>query len=89
LVNIIYKTVENQIEGEYDCAYPLNTSFMEIASAARLAFNSQSQIVFDYSFEDIPDVGINFETSLYEKINFNPKISINAGMQILAKQLNR
>ena len=70
LANIIYKTVENKIEGEYDCAYPFNTSFMKIAEAARIAFGSKSEIIFDHSFEDIPDFKIKFETTLYEKINF-------------------
>jgi nucleoside-diphosphate-sugar epimerase len=84
LVKIIYKTVEDKIEGEYDCAYPVNISFSEIAEAARVVFKSKSEVVFDSSFENISDIGINFETSLYPKINFYPEISLNVGIQMLA-----
>jgi nucleoside-diphosphate-sugar epimerase len=89
LANIIYKTVQHKIEGEYDCAYPKDTSFIEIAKAAKVAFNSNSEIVFDHSFEDIPDINIKFETSLYEKIHFKPEISIYSGMNIIAEYLGR
>ncbi len=88
LAKIIYRTVFDNIEGDYDCAFPYDTSFLEIAEAAKVAFNSKSEIVFDQSFEDVPDVGIKFETSLYKKINFKPEISIFNGIQNFANYLS-
>ena len=89
LATIIYRTVHDKIEGDYDCAYPLNTSFVEIAKAAKAAFNSNSDIVFDKTLQDIEDLNIQFETSLYEKINFYPEISMSIGMQMLANYLGK
>jgi nucleoside-diphosphate-sugar epimerase len=84
LANIIYKSISNGIEGEFDCAFPSNISFIEIAEAAKAAFNSSSEIYFDTSFPDIEDINIEFETSLYPKINFYPRITIKEGMKMLS-----
>ncbi|MDC1327342.1 SDR family oxidoreductase [Ulvibacter sp.] len=89
LSNIIYYSLQNEIEGDYDCAFPENTSFLAIANAAKLAFKSNSEIVFDDKYEDQADINIEFETSLYKNIDYHPKISINRGMRMLAECFNK
>jgi nucleoside-diphosphate-sugar epimerase len=89
LSNIIYYSLQNEIEGDFDCAFPDNTSFLEIANAAKFAFKSSSRILFDGSYGNIADMDIAFETSLYSQIDYFPKISINLGMHMLAEYFNK
>ena len=87
LTNIIYLCIQNGIEGEYDCAFPTNVSFKEIADAAKSSFNSSSEIVFDTSMPDTADLDIEFDTSLYSKINFYPKIPMKEGIKMFSDYL--
>lgn len=80
LCTIIFKTVIYKIGGEFDCANPKNITFIDIANAAKIVFKSNSEIIFDTSKDDITDLEIDFKYNLYELIDFQPKISIQEGI---------
>jgi nucleoside-diphosphate-sugar epimerase len=84
VAEIIYKTVEMGIEGDYDCVFYGNITFTEIAIAAKLAFNSSSEILFDPNKPDIEDNVTEINTRLYDLIDYYPKITIEEGMRRLA-----
>jgi nucleoside-diphosphate-sugar epimerase len=84
LAEIIYRVVKRGIEGNYDCVYNENITFTQIVHAAKLAFNSNSKIIFDKSKPDIADNVFEINTSLNDLINFYPRISIEEGMRLLA-----
>jgi nucleoside-diphosphate-sugar epimerase len=84
VAEIIYKVVENGVEGDFDCVFSDNITFTQIVYAAKLAFRSHSEIRFDESKPDIEDNITELNTLLYDLINYNPKITIEEGMRRLA-----
>jgi len=84
VAEIIYKVVEKGIEGDFDCVFKDNITFTQIARAAKLAFKSNSEILFDESKPDIEDNTTQINTLLYDLIDYYPKITIEEGMRRLA-----
>ena len=84
VAEIIYRVIENGIEGDFDCVFKDNITFTEIARAAKLAFNSKSTILFDESKPDVEDSVTQINTLLYDLINYYPKITIEEGMRRLS-----
>lgn len=86
-IKIIERVIELKTFGKFNCVYPQNTSLSELTHAAIIAFDSTSKVEFDKSKNDIPDNGFIFDNLLYSKINFTPKININAGMRLISNSI--
>ena len=76
--------IQHKLVGNYDCAYPENFRYSEIASAAISAFSSNSHVSFDHTKPDIPDNAFASDNLLYQAIGYSPRISIIDGMQMEA-----
>lgn len=73
---VLKKVILAQLEGVFDCAFPSNTSFLEIANYAKALFKSKSAIYFDETKSDILDNVFEYDFHLYELINYYPKTTI-------------
>lgn len=80
LVKIIAEVAQSPVEGSFNCASLQNVTYSQIAQAAIEAFGSRSAIRFLSEKPDIPDNIFDQDNTLYEKIGFSPKISIEEGM---------
>ncbi len=85
LNEIILRATEQKIEGTYSCMSPTDVAYSRVANAALDAFQSKGSLHFLKDKEDIPDNIFEKDNSLYEKINFYPQISIEAGMKMIAE----
>ena len=79
ILEIIYRVVQQRIQGLYECASLSNQRFSEIAAAAVAAFGSRSAIYFDEGKPDIPDNAFAQNDALYHQIGYFPKISLAQG----------
>jgi hypothetical protein len=82
------RVVQSTVTGEYCCQFPANTSISEIAKAAIAAFKSTSKVSFLYEKSDIPNNVFPIDDKLYKKINLYPRIDIEEGMRMVAKNKN-
>ena len=83
LSSILHKVILMGLGGIYDCAFPQNTSFLEIANQAKIEFKSKSKISFDKTKPDILDNVLKYDFQLYDLINYYPKTSILDGISKL------
>ena len=83
LTSIIERVIKFKPVGTFNCSYPKDISYSQVVKAAKKAFKSESEIKFISSKEDIKDNTFENDTSLYELINFYPKISILEGIILL------
>lgn len=81
---IIRRVIDLKVNGKFDCVNTQNTSIIDVAKAAISAFKSKSKYLFDLSKEDIIDNSFEADVSFYEKINFQPRITIEEGMRRIA-----
>lgn len=81
----ILKIVEQRITGVYPCQFPFDTSISTIAKAAIAAFGSPSKLSFLPSENDIKDNVFPIDDLLYQKIKFYPRIDIEEGMRMIAR----
>ncbi len=88
LVAIIAFVIRNKVEGNYSCMYPEDLTYSQIANAAITAFKSKSKVSFVKDKPDIPDNIFDKDYSLYDKIHFYPKITIEKGMEMMATYRN-
>ena len=89
LANIIDKVVDNHILGVYDCQFPANVKYSEIAKTAQKIFKNGGNVKFLTEKKDIPDNIFEFNDDLYKKINYYPKFDINAGIMTFLKNRER
>ncbi len=82
---IICKTILNNVFGLYSCVNVENTSLFDMANSLIKAFRSSSKIIYDPSKSDISDNVFEANSELYKLINFYPRISMNSGMERIAK----
>lgn len=82
---IIGKVVESNITGEYQCMNQLHVRYSQIAKAAFAAFETKERITFLPEKPNIPDNTFPIDLRLYHALNFYPVITIEQGMQKLAK----
>lgn len=80
---ILNKVISTKLEGVYDCAFPQNTSFLEIANHAIALYQSKSNIYFDGTKPDILDNVFEYDFHLYDLINYYPKTTIIQGIEKL------
>jgi nucleoside-diphosphate-sugar epimerase len=85
LAQIILNVVQKKVTGVYPCQYPRDTSISAIAKAAIAAFNSKAKVSFLNDRHDISSNVFFIEDTLYKKINYYPKVSIEEGMRMIAK----
>lgn len=76
----ISMAVQRKLVGSYDCVYPENVSYSQIARAAIAAFGSSSRVSFAPKEPDIPNNAFESDDALYHAIAYVPQISIVAGM---------
>ena len=88
LVALIAFIIENKVEGEYSCMHPEDLTYSRIANAAIAAFNSKGTVHFLKDKTDIENNIFLKDHSLYEKIQFYPRISIEEGMEMIATYRN-
>jgi nucleoside-diphosphate-sugar epimerase len=81
VAEIIKRVITETVEGVYTCAYPSNTSYSEIGKTAQKIFNKDGRILFLKNKNDIPDNVFTKDLTLYEKLNYHPKISISEGIE--------
>lgn len=83
LIMILNKVILTKLEGVFDCAFPQNTSLLEIANHAKGLYQSKSTIYFDETKPDILDNIYDYDFHLYDLINYYPKITITEGIEKL------
>ena len=85
LVEITKRVIDEKIVGTYLCSHTSDITYSQIANAAFAAFNRAGKVYFQKDKPDIPDNIFEKEYSLFEKISYYPKISIETGLKSLAK----
>jgi nucleoside-diphosphate-sugar epimerase len=78
---VITRVIGQGVEGFYDCANLSNIRLSEIVSFAIEAFGSNSEVSFDEAKPDIPDNAFECDDTLYDLIDFHPKITIQEGFR--------
>jgi nucleoside-diphosphate-sugar epimerase len=81
LSEIVDRLIEKRVEGMYACAYPSDISYSQIAQAAQKIFGKGGKVVFLKDKPNIPDNIFMKDLSLYEKLEYYPQISIEAGIK--------
>jgi nucleoside-diphosphate-sugar epimerase len=81
VAQVISLMIQRGVLGTYDCQYPDDVHYSEIAAAAIRAFNSRSRINFIKEQPDVPDNVFPIDDSLFRLINYYPQISIEEGME--------
>lgn len=84
LAETIIRTGLKKVTGTFNCTHPKDTSYLEIAEAAIKAFNSKSKISVSSNTTNLYDNNFTFDSTLYDKIKFYPKISIETGIKKMA-----
>jgi nucleoside-diphosphate-sugar epimerase len=87
LAVIIDEIISKKIEGIHDCVYPTNETYSRIAQSAQQVFGKGGDIGFIEEKSDIVDDTFPLDTSLYEKIDFQPNISIEDGLRRIKKHM--
>lgn len=81
VANVIALAIKNKIIGSFACMQLDAVGYSEIVAAAAAAFNSKSQIRFLSQHSDIADNIIPFDGTLYNLLDYYPRISIALGME--------
>ena len=84
VVKVIDAIVHKKVLGTFNCMFPYDVTYSQIARAAYAAFKSEGHINFLIDKEDIADNIFEKDNLLYEKIDFYPEITIEEGMKKLA-----
>lgn len=79
--NIIDRVIDMKVSGVYTCQYPSNTSFVEIAKTAFEIFGNKTAIDFCREKANIPDNIFMYDDTLYNIIDYFPKISLKMGIE--------
>lgn len=84
VANIIARVLKSRTLGVYNCSYPEDLSFSQIAYAAVDAFDSNSTIRFRPDKPNTADNIFPFDDTLYRILDYTPQISITHGMKMEA-----
>jgi nucleoside-diphosphate-sugar epimerase len=85
-VNVVAKVVIEKVIGKYTCANISNITYSQIAKAAFAAFNKKGSVYFAKDKPNIPDNIFDLDNSLYEMVGLYPQITIEEGLNRLAKK---
>lgn len=80
IAEIIQRTIDNQLTGIYNTVYPVSVTYSQIVRAAQEAYGAE-EFGFDEEKPDIPDDVFPLDTTLYDKINYQPQISPQTGIR--------
>jgi len=86
LIKIIELIIQYQITGEYNCVSPNSYRLSEVAEIAFKVFNMGGSVVFLRNKDDIGNLYIPSDSTLYELIKFKPEIDLQQGIQMLQKE---
>lgn len=86
LAEIIVRVVREKIQGSYSCMHMSDVTYSQIAKAAFKAFNSIGKVYFRHENPDIPNILLEKDYSLYEKISYYPQIGIEEGVRRIANK---
>lgn len=89
LAEIISQVITTRTTGTFGCMYPDDISFSEIAHTAQRVFQKGGEIVFLSDKPDVPDNIFKKDTSIYNKINYRPQISMEEGLKRIKAELAR
>ncbi len=81
LSEIIVRVVHGKVNGSYSCTFPVDVTYSQIAKSAFKAFKKNGKVYFQKDKPDIADIFFEKDFSLYERLGFYPKISIEEGMK--------
>ncbi len=81
VVKIIERVAQQKIVGTFTCQNPQNISYKQFAKTAYKVFEKNGKINFLTDKENIEDNIFKEDNLLYEKINFYPKITLEAGLK--------
>ena len=81
LTEVIARVIDNSVTGRHPCISPWTHPLSEVAQLAFAAFDQPEKIIFDRSKPDIPTVHVPPVTSLYDRINFKPIITLEEGFR--------
>lgn len=85
LTEIIEKVVDEKVTGIFNCTFPTNISYEEIAEIAAKIYNVNSNITKDCSKNNIEDNIFPYDDTLYKLIDFSPSIDMNEGIKKIAE----
>jgi nucleoside-diphosphate-sugar epimerase len=85
VAEVISRLIYMEIEGSYDCLSLSNIRLSEIGELALRAFGSDRTILFDDSQLDIPDNTFEISTTVFDKLGFMPRVTMEAGLLREAK----
>jgi nucleoside-diphosphate-sugar epimerase len=80
IAEIIRRVVDKQVTGTYYCGSADDIKFSQIAEAAQKAFGKSGEIIFLKDKADIPDNVFAKDLTLYEKIDYKPRITLVEGI---------
>ena len=89
LSTVINRIVEKRIEGIYPCMYPIDITYAQIAHTAQKIFDKGGKVVFMEDKPDTPNNVFKQDSSIYERLNYSPKISIEMGIQKIKEYRER
>lgn len=89
LSETIRRVIDKRVLGTYPCLYPEDTSFREIAATAQSVFARDGSIVFLENKPDIPDNTFDMDLSVYDLIDYRPKVSLEAGIRSIKTKYER
>jgi nucleoside-diphosphate-sugar epimerase len=84
VAEVIARVVRRRIVGLHSCPSLTNVRYSEIAAAAIVAFDSRSQVRFAADKPDILDNPFDPNDSLYRRIEFFPRFTLELGMKMEA-----
>ena len=85
LLEVISRVISGKTEGVYSCCHTADTTYSQIANAAFAAFQSNGKVYYVKDKPNIPDIIFDKDLTIYEKINFFPRISIGEGIKKIAE----
>lgn len=80
LAEIIARSIARRPEGAFVCTYLTNSTYSEIARSAQRVFGKGGSVSFLEDKPDIPSDVFSLDPSLYRQLDYQPQISIEAGI---------
>ncbi len=79
-VEIIKRVVDYRIQGDFDCLFPENTNFQEIAEISMKFFKTPEMLCVKNDKPNISDNIFDYSDDLYNLIGYTPNINIEEGI---------
>lgn len=81
LAEVINRVAAKRITGIYSCMSPVDVTFSQIAQAAQKTFNKGGKVIFLKDKPNTMDNVFNQDPAIYKKLDYYPKISLEAGLK--------